>query len=130
MSDDHSSASAAAGRWRVLIDEQRASGVSINAFCAARGLATSSFFAWRRKLATAAPDQADRFLAPAFVGVRSVADGADEDRKADLAIELHLRRGGARVLTVRGGFDAELLGRLVLTVERIDRADAGSGASQ
>lgn len=36
--------------WRGVIREQRASGLSISAFCRERGLAAGSFFNWRRKL--------------------------------------------------------------------------------
>ena len=37
--------------WRAVIREQRASGLSISAFCRQRELSAGSFFNWRRKLA-------------------------------------------------------------------------------
>jgi hypothetical protein len=37
-------------RWGRLVEQQRESGLSVKAFCAARGLSPSSFFGWRAKL--------------------------------------------------------------------------------
>ena len=39
-----------AAAWRAVIAEQRDSGLSIAAFCEARGIAPSSFYVWRRRL--------------------------------------------------------------------------------
>jgi hypothetical protein len=50
-------------QWRRWIDEWRVSGLSVWAFCARRGLAEPSFYAWRKELARR--DAA----APAFVPV-------------------------------------------------------------
>jgi hypothetical protein len=35
-------------QWRRRIAERRASDLSVRAFCTRRGLATPSFYAWRR----------------------------------------------------------------------------------
>ena len=37
--------------WRGVIQDQKASGLSISAFCRQRGIPGGSFFNWRRKLA-------------------------------------------------------------------------------
>lgn len=39
-----------ASQWRVLIEQQRASGQTVKAFCAERGLGEASFYSWRRHL--------------------------------------------------------------------------------
>jgi hypothetical protein len=37
-------------QWRHRISQWRASGLSVRAFCARHGLATASFYSWRRVL--------------------------------------------------------------------------------
>ena len=48
-----------AGFWRELIEAQAASDLSVEAYCRQRGVSTSSFFAWRRRLIE---DATPRFL--------------------------------------------------------------------
>ena len=36
--------------WRGVIREQRASGLSVSAFCRERGVASCSFYSWRRRI--------------------------------------------------------------------------------
>ena len=55
--------------WRTLILQQRASGETVDAFCAARGIPRSSFSKWRNQLESA-PTPAAQFLP---VTVRSAA---------------------------------------------------------
>jgi hypothetical protein len=55
-------------QWRGWIGEWRASGLSVRAFCARRGLATHRFYYWRRVLEQQAAEKA------AFVPVQVVAD--------------------------------------------------------
>src|SRR5438477_9200666 len=55
-------------QWRQWIAEWRASGLSVRAFCDRRGLATPSFYHWRRVLRRRAAEAA------AFVPVQVVAD--------------------------------------------------------
>lgn len=45
--------------WRGVIRDQRASGLSISAFCRQRGIPAWSFYNWRRKLAERDHDRAD-----------------------------------------------------------------------
>ncbi len=40
-------------RWRGIVEEQQASGLSVAAFCRRSRVPQSSFFAWRRKLSKA-----------------------------------------------------------------------------
>ena len=102
-------ASSAEARWRLIVDEQRASGLSAAAFCEQRGLATSTFFAWKRRLGEAgalAPD-----VGSGFVEARVVASSPLEaaGREAGGVMEVELRDGGRPVLILRPGFDAGLL---------------------
>ncbi len=36
--------------WRMVLDEQRASGLSVRAFCRNESLSEASFYAWRKEL--------------------------------------------------------------------------------
>lgn len=58
--------------WRTLISQQRASGETVDAFCAARGIPRSSLSKWRNRLESA-PTPAAQFLP---VAVRSGAAAA------------------------------------------------------
>jgi len=58
--------------WRTLISQQRASGETVDAFCAARGIPRSSFSKWRNRLESA-PTSTAQFLP---VAVSSAAAGA------------------------------------------------------
>jgi hypothetical protein len=90
-----------------LIDQWRASGLSVRAFCARHGLATASFYNWRRLLQRRAAAQP-----PAFVPVQVVAD-APSDRTG--ALEVALLNG--RTVRVAPGFDAPTLRRLLAVLE-------------
>jgi transposase-like protein len=103
-------ASPARQKWLEVIERQQTGGSSVAAFCRQRGLAPSSFFAWKRKLG-AAPQ------APAFVEAR-IADASTRSRAWSAGmIEVRLR-GGRRVRVSRG-FDRDLLGALVAALEAI-----------
>ena len=58
-------------QWRRWIDQWRVSGLTVRAFCGRHGLATPSFYAWRRTLERRAAEKA------AFVSVQVVADAPD-----------------------------------------------------
>ena len=99
----------AAAKWREIIERQRASGLSVGAFCRRDSVAESSFFEWRRRLG-AAPAPAP--AAPAFVEAKV----APAERPAG-AVEVRLR-GGRRVRVGRG-FDPALLAEVVLALEAL-----------
>jgi len=42
-----------AERWQALLDEQQHSGLSMRAFCKARGLTVSTFYGWKKRLSDA-----------------------------------------------------------------------------
>ena len=83
-----------AGFWRELIEAQAASGLSVEAYCRRRGVSTSSFFAWRRRLAE---DAMPRFL-PVRVAEVAGSDGHSSPRPA---VELE-RADGLRIRVFDG----------------------------
>jgi hypothetical protein len=93
-------------QWQRWISQWQTSGLSVREFCARQGLATASFYSWRRVLERRAAEQ------PAFVPVRVVADWPPPQASA---LELVLADGRA----VRGapGFDAATLRRLLALLE-------------
>lgn len=112
----------AAERWRVILDEQRVSGLPVSVFCRQRGIGQSTLFAWRRRLA--GTGQRMMFKAVKVVPVarqpsrrhRAKGDaGTDAGAGIDASLELCLP-GGLRVM-VRRGFDRGLLLELVDALE-------------
>src|SRR5262245_55434470 len=96
-----------AQQWRRWINEWRRSGLSVQAFCAQRGLARPSFYAWRRTLQQRAAATA------AFVPVQVVADAVPAQASA---LEVVLADG--RTVRVAPGFDAATLRQLLAVLER------------
>jgi hypothetical protein len=124
-------------RWRKIIREQRASGLSVAEFCRRARVSTWSFYSWRLRL------RAERQAEDKFVEVQAAREGAgavaihDAIRlssppfgaaqidKGCLAavsptgeaggLELHLP--GRRCLVVRRGFDRETLLNLLNVLE-------------
>jgi hypothetical protein len=92
--------------WRRWIDQWRASGLSVRAFCARHGLATASFYNWRRVLQRRAAEQV------VFAPVRVVADAVPARSSA---LEVVLADG--RVVRVAPGFDAATLRPLLAVLE-------------
>ena len=93
-------------QWRHRIDQWRVSGLSVRAFCARHGLATASFYNWRRVLERRAMER------PAFVPVQVVADVVPAQASA---LELVLTDG--RTVRVAPGFDAATLRQLLTVLE-------------
>ena len=93
-------------RWRLWINQWRASGLSVRAFCARHGLATASFYNWRRALERRVAEE------PAFVPVRVVADAVPIQASA---LEVVLTDG--RAVRVAPGFDAATLRQLLAVLE-------------
>src|SRR5690242_18849007 len=93
-------------QWRRLVSQWRASGLSVRAFCGRRGLATPTFYAWRRTLERRAAEKA------AFVPVQVVTDAIPA---AASALEVVLLDG--RTVRVAPGFDAATLRRLLAVLQ-------------
>jgi transposase-like protein len=105
MSD---SPSAAEQRWRDIVERQRAGGSTVAAFCRDNRVATSSFFAWKRKLGGGSRAA---FVEAAIVGTPPASPATRG------SIEVRLR-GGRRVRVGRG-FDRGLLAEVVAALEAI-----------
>ena len=93
-------------KWQRRIEQWRASGLSVRAFCARHDLATASFYNWRRVLERRAMER------PAFVPVQVVADTPPPQAGA---LELVLPNG--RTVRVTPGFDAVTLRQLLAVLE-------------
>jgi hypothetical protein len=110
----------ASARWRKLLEDQRASGLPISAFCRERGIPASSLFAWRRRLTGGGGEP---MFAPVKIAATSTparpgrGDGDGDDDGGAGAIELYLP--GARRLIVRRGFDRRLLADVVHALESL-----------
>jgi transposase len=91
--------------WRRLIDDWRASGLPVRAYCARHGLAEPSFYAWRRELQQRDADRA------AFVPVRLVGDAAAGPGGIELLLP------GQRTVRVAPGFDPATLRELLAVLE-------------
>ena len=113
----------AAGRWREVVRKQRASGLSVAAFCRRSRISQASFYYWRRKLRdVGARSDTERSVAT-FAEVRVTSkprreEGVFESRwpQDDGALELVLPSG--RRIVVRPGFDRTTLLSLVHALER------------
>jgi transposase len=93
-------------QWRRWIRQWRASGLSVRAFCARHGLATPSFYHWRRVLDRRAAEKA------AFLPVQVLADASPARASA---LEVILADG--RAVRVAPGFDAATLRQLLAVLE-------------
>jgi hypothetical protein len=94
-------------KWKDLISEQASSGQTIAAFCRARGLTTSQFYTWRKRLCGTA---AERFLE-----VQVVKAPALPSPSSRRAIEVCLAEG--RRILVEPGFDVKHLRAVVAALE-------------
>ena len=94
-------------KWRGLISEQSGSGQTIVAFCRERGLTTSQFYTWRKRLRGSA---AERFLE---VQVAKPAARPTPAKRGTIEIRL---AEGLSVL-VEPGFDRDHLRAVVAALE-------------
>ncbi len=128
----------AADRWRRIIEQQQASGLSVPVFCQQAGLAPSSFYGWRHKLrdqavfaevkvaAARSEKRAEHRVVAAGMKDRSPrVGGAGGEAKIGL-IELRLRDG--RRVVVRPGFDRQTLIDLLAVLEMLPAAPAAYAA--
>jgi transposase-like protein len=90
-------------RWIRLMAEQCESGETVGAFCRERGLTTSQFYSWRKRLRGSI---AERFLEV------QVAKAAPSQRGA-----IEIRLGEGRYVLVEPGFDADHLRAVVAALE-------------
>jgi transposase-like protein len=94
-------------KWSGLISEQGGSGQTVEAFCRERGLTTSQFYTWRKRLRGSV---AERFLE---VQVAKSAAWPTPSKRG--GIEIRLAEG--RCLLVEPGFDPNHLRAVVAALE-------------
>jgi len=95
--------------WRAMIEGQRRSGMSIEAFCAREGVSRSSFGRWRSMIAARTNGSANEIGA---IGESSIFDargggfvdaGVLAAGAASEPVEIRLELGGGLVVTIRRG---------------------------
>lgn len=112
----------AAARWHDILRKQRASGLSVAAFCRRSRISQPSFYVWRRRLreaGTLTGVRASDTFAEVCVSPESTrVEGILESRwpHQDGVLELVLL-GGRRIM-VRAGFDRTTLLALIDAVEQ------------
>jgi hypothetical protein len=98
--------------WRRHIAEQRASGLTIRAYCDARQIRETAFYFWRTEIAKRDREAASEpKAAAAFVPVAVVANSSP----ASSAIDIRLASG--HHLRVRAGCDCRLLAEVVAVLQ-------------
>ena len=102
-------------KWSGIIHRQRASGRSAAVFCRENGLATSSFFAWKRKFVSIP-------RIPTFVEARVVGRPPGGRPTGMIEVRLH---GGRRVRVGRA-FDRDVLAEVVAVLEALPAKAEGS----
>ena len=97
-------------KWQQIIKSQRASGQTAAAWCRVHQVTQASFFAWKRRLRSAAP-------AAEFIEVHATVDcgRGDAAECGTAAIEVCCR--GGRRLLLRRGFDQALLIETIQVLE-------------
>jgi transposase-like protein len=95
-------------QWRRTFQEQRASGLSVAAFCRRAQVPPASFYTWRRKLRV---EDSPRRDAVAFAEVKISPERACETDG------IELRLPGQRRVVVRPGFDRQTLLDLLAALE-------------
>lgn len=102
-------------KWRRIIQDQHAGGLSVTDFCHVNGIVASSFFAWKRRLRNAGPAFVEARIADSTPVCRPPMLTLPRDRRSADTIRIRLRCG--RSLTVSRGFDRQLLGEVVSVLE-------------
>ena len=93
--------------------------MTVKAFCAARGIAASSLFAWRRRLAESIASSTPAFVevSPPLPPPSALPALPALPLPASSSIEVELRAGGRRVLILRRGCDPALLREALAALE-------------
>lgn len=107
-------------KWTRIIREQQASGLSVAAFCAERGIAESSFYPWKRELGRGRRGSPP---GPAFLEATVRDIPPPPGATGGVTIEVGgAGRGGRRVIVARG-FDRLLL------LEVLEALESSTGAA-
>ena len=107
-----SRARSARERWLGIVREQQGSGLTVAAFCNKLGIAESSFYPWKRRLAETGNTDEESMFVEAKIGA--------DDRRGEHGVTVVLA-GGRRII-VGPGFDRRVL------LEVIETLESGAGA--
>jgi len=119
--DQRPSRESAAMRWRKLVEDQRASGLPVSAFCRERGISQASLFAWRRRLS-----QSQRAgFAQVKLRPKRRAKINSQPAQDQPAACIELCLSGNRRLILHPGFDRRLLLEIISALE-----SSGDGSEQ
>ena len=80
-------------KWRAAIDEHSHSGQNVTAFCKERGISTTSFYEWRKRL---------EFKEDIGVQSLTVMNNFPEAKKGFERIDVHKQSGYFRIITPNG----------------------------
>ena len=97
-----------AAKWRRRFDEQRASGLSVVAWCREQGVEKNTFYGWRKRLSVSPAVSAPQFIA--------VAMDCPVESPTPVSASLTLRIGRVAV-EVASGFDPALLADVLNILE-------------
>lgn len=97
-------------KWRAIVSEQIASGLSVAAFCKERGVTSSQVIAWKKRLREAEEAQFVEVQIKAAEALREM--GIGQQAKA-----IEVRLCGGRSIAVEPGFDADHLRALLAVLE-------------
>lgn len=108
-----------AARWARIVRQQRASGLTVAAYCRRHDLAEATFYHWRRKVSAGGVVAGSRSQDPGAMFVEAKVEACrDEEAEASSGTcGLELVLSGGQVVRVQRGFDAQLLREVVLALE-------------
>jgi hypothetical protein len=112
--------------WRLIFEEQEASGLSARAFCKRDGISESMFYGWRSKIAARdrrPPPEVSKTpqLIPVAVSASTNAPSlARGNELEDASHEVEIKTPGGFMLRVSDSIASSSLGRLLSVVARVD----------
>lgn len=112
--------------WRLIFEDQQASGLSARAFCKRDGISESMFYGWRSKIAArdrGSPPEVNKSpqLIPVAVSASSNAPSPISGNELENAsLEVEIKTPGGFLLRVSDSIASSSLGRLLSVVARVD----------
>ncbi|WP_165236206.1 IS66 family insertion sequence element accessory protein TnpA [Aquisphaera insulae] len=106
--------------WSRRLERHQAGGLSIAEFCETEGIATASFYYWRRRLAGEARPQAPPLFVPLRLDDLHAHNGAPAPRPVEIDLPAGIR------LRLDTTPEPEWIGRLIAAVAGLRGQEAGS----
>lgn len=113
--------------WRLILAEQRASGLSARAFCKREGISESMFYGWRGKIAARDSNPASEISKPPQLIPVAVADSAQvsslpaNSQRESASHQVEIQTPGGFMLRVSDSISSNCLGSLLSVVAHVDR---------